>query len=88
MGDVPDNLEARIKEIIVERLFLEIAPADLGGADSLTETYGVDSVMLFDMVVGLEADFDVSFEDEELSIENFDTVAAVAARVTAKIEEP
>ncbi len=83
----PADLEARIKRIIVERLFLEIDAAELESAASLTETYGVDSVRLFDMVVGMEDVFGISFEDEELALDNFDTVTAIAARVRAKLGE-
>ncbi len=86
MPDQEPELAKRIKEILVERLFLDVDPASLDSAQSLTESYGVDSVRLFDMVVGLEEDFSVSFEDEELTIENFDTVAAIAGRVREKLD--
>jgi acyl carrier protein len=86
MPEDSEELAGRIREIIVERLFLEIEPDDIGEDDSLTDAYGVDSVRLFDMIVGLEEDFGVSFEDEELKLKNFDTVGAIAARVAAKLE--
>jgi len=86
MAEVPADLKDRIKAVLVERLFLDIDPATLDPAESLTEAHGVDSVRLFDMVVGLEEDFDISFEDEELVLDAFDTVNAVAERVQAKLE--
>lgn len=79
------TLEDRIRAILVERLFLEVAPETIGVEQSLTEEYGVDSVRLFDMVVGLEEDFDISFEDDELAIRNFDTVTAIVTRVREKL---
>ncbi len=86
MGEAPENLEERIREILVERLFLEVEPAAIGADESLTETYGIDSVRLFDMVVGLEEDFGISFEDTELDIPGFDTVTAIARRVREKLD--
>jgi len=86
MPEIPADLENRIKQILVERLFLEITPESLSSNESLTENHGVDSVRLFDMVVGLEEDFEISFEDEELTIDNFDTVSAIAQRVKQKME--
>ncbi len=86
MAEIPADLENRIKQILVERLFLEISPESLPAGESLTENHGVDSVRLFDMVVGLEEDFAISFEDEELTIDNFDTVHAIAERVRQKLE--
>ncbi|MBN2712021.1 MAG: acyl carrier protein [Planctomycetes bacterium] len=86
MAEVPENIEQHIKEIIVERLFLDISPEDLSSDESLTDEHGVDSVRLFDMIVGLEEDFEISFEDEELMLKNFDTVKSIAERVGEKIK--
>jgi acyl carrier protein len=86
MSDPRDELKPRIRRILVERLFLQVDPDQLKDDTSLTATYGVDSVRLFDMAVGLEEDFDVSFEDEELQVENFDTVNAIAARLHEKLQ--
>lgn len=73
-----------VRPIIVEQLFLEIRPEELGEDDSLSEKHGVDSVRLFDMIVGLEDEFEISFEDQELAVKNFDTVRAVADKILAK----
>ncbi|MHC4883839.1 MAG: acyl carrier protein [Planctomycetota bacterium] len=86
MADLPENLEERIAEIIVERLFLPVEPSAIGVEESLTIKHGVDSVRLFDMVVGMEDDFEVSFEDDELTIENFDSIAKIATSIRAKAE--
>lgn len=81
-----ENTEVRdqIKSMIVERLFLDVAPEDIGDEDSLPEKYGVDSVNLFEIVVGLEEVFGVTLSDEELSVEAFSTVAKIADVVEAK----
>jgi acyl carrier protein len=83
---VPPDLKNRIAEILVERLFLDVPPADIGENESLTLKYGVDSVRLFDMVVSLEDDFEISFEDDELVLENFDTLNRIADQVQQKME--
>lgn len=83
--DASAELTDRIKAILVERLFLDVDPAELRDHDSLTDTYGVDSVRLFDLVVGLESDFDITFEDSELVVRDFDTVAHIVQRVHDKI---
>ena len=81
-----DELKDRIAEIVVERLFLDVSPADIGHDESLTLAYGVDSVRLFDMVVSMEDDFGISFEDDELTLENFDTLDRIDRRVREKLE--
>lgn len=84
MAPEQDDLQSRIKSIIVERLFLDVEPDELDAGESLTDAHGIDSVRLFDVVVGLEEDFDISFEDDELTLDNFDTVQAITQRVTEK----
>jgi acyl carrier protein len=81
------ELKKRVAEIMVERLFLTVKPEDIKDDESLTLKYGIDSVRLFDMVVGMEDDFDVSFEDEELTLENFDSLSRIVSSLSEKMGE-
>ncbi len=71
------TIENRLKEMIVERLFLSIAPADIETDASLVEKYGVDSVCLLELVVGLEEAFGIVIEDGDFDVRNFISVAAL-----------
>jgi len=79
-----ERIEDRIKAMIVERLFLSISPDDIADDDALMEKYEIDSVRLFEIVIGLEEIFGISFEDEEFSTEAFETVAAISDLVKKK----
>jgi acyl carrier protein len=84
---VPDEvaIEARIKELIIELLFLtDVQPSDIADEDVLEEKLGVDSVALFQVVAGLEETFDIRFEDEDFDAEKFKTVKAIADVVREK----
>jgi len=81
------DLRRRIKEMIVERLFLDASPEDIADDANLAEEFGVDSVNLFEIVVGLEEVFGISLADEELSVEAFSTVEKIAAVVERKLAE-
>ena len=84
---MPDGsrIEDRTKELIVELLFLkDTAPADIGDYDVLEETFGVDSVALFQIVAGLEEAFDVRFDDDDFDAARFRTVKAIADLVREK----
>lgn len=86
-GTLPSNarVEDRIKELIVELLFLkDVAPSSIGDEDVLEETLGVDSVALFQIVAGLEEAFDIRFQDEDFVAEKFRTVKAIANVVRQK----
>ena len=80
-----DEIPGRVRNLAVERLALGVAPDDLDPKAGLAEVYGVDSVRLFDLIVGLEDDFGVSFPDNELKLANFATVEAIVERLRAKL---
>ena len=79
-----DTIEARLKKMIVERLFMKVAPEDIEEDKSLIDTYGVDSVSLLELVVGIEEEFGVSVEDDDFDVQHFETVTALAAFVREK----
>ena len=74
-----NELKQRIKNMIVERLFLSVKPEDIADDASLMETFGIDSVALCELAVGLEDEFGVSMEDTDFSVDLFRTVNSMAA---------
>jgi acyl carrier protein len=79
-----DDLKPQIKQMIVERLFLNVEPTQIRDDAPLMETYNIDSVALFELVVGLEEEFDVIMEDTDFQIETFKTVNSIAAFIQEK----
>ena len=80
-----ESIEDRLKQMIVDRLFLKIEPRAIEDKKSLIDDYGVDSVSLLELVVGLEEEFDIAVDDSEFKVENFETVSALADFVRAKL---
>jgi acyl carrier protein len=83
MADAP-RTEDEIKEMIVERLFLDIEPSAIGDHDNLMETVDVDSIKLLEIVVGIQEAYEFEIEDDEFSPERFETVASIADFVREK----
>lgn len=79
-----NELKSRIKTMIVERLFLSVEPSSIADDAPLMETFGVDSVSLFELVVGLEDEFGVSLDDSNFSPEMFRDVNSIAELVNSK----
>jgi len=79
------RIEDQLKEMIVERLFLPVDPQEIADEDMIMEKFEIDSVRLFEIVIGLEEIFDISLEDDEFSIERFESVKAIADLVRGKI---
>jgi len=86
MSDAAELTE-RIKELVVQCLFLDVEPPSIGNDENLMEVYSVDSVNLFEIVVALEDDYGISFEDEDFDVETFSTVASIAELVKRKQDE-
>jgi len=78
------TIEQRLKEMIVQRLMLKVKPEDITDEEPLMEAYDIDSVRLFEIVIGIEEVFDLSFEEDEFSIETFQTVKAIAEKIREK----
>ena len=78
------TLEQELKQLIVERLFLKVAPEEIGDEDPLMDTYGIDSVQLFEIVVGLEEAYGITMEDEEFDLALFANIKSIADFVRQK----
>ncbi|MDD4098090.1 MAG: acyl carrier protein [Lentisphaeria bacterium] len=78
-----ENLAAQLKELIVERLFLDIKPEDIKDDVELSE-YGVDSFLLLELIVAIEEMFEVKFEPSDITAEVLKSVQALADLVRSK----
>jgi acyl carrier protein len=72
------QLEREIVEIFAKRFDTRLASADV----DLLESRLVDSVRLVDLVLELEQRFGIELPFEELEVEDFRTLARLAARIT------
>jgi acyl carrier protein len=79
------QIETKLKQMIVERLFLDIDPEAIEIEASLVQTYGVDSVCLLELVVGLEEAFGIVLQDEAFDLRHFSSVAALRDFVKARL---
>lgn len=79
-------MEQELKELLVERLFLDVAPDAIEPDVALAE-YGVDSFLLQELIVALEESFGVRFEHGDLNTDTFSTLAKLAEAVKAKQAE-
>ncbi len=78
------DLKQEIKELLVERLFLRVKPEGIPDDAALLETMGIDSVALFELVVGLEDVYGITFEEDEFRLSLFKDVNSIADFVEKK----
>lgn len=79
------ELKDRLKRLLVERLKLETDPSEIGDQDPLFgEGLGLDSIDALELVLGLEQEFGVKIEDEEVGGEALASIDALAEFVRQK----
>lgn len=79
------ELKDRIKRLLVERLKLETEPSEIADDQPLFgEGLGLDSIDALELVLGLEQEFGVRIEDEEVGGEALASVNALADFVREK----
>lgn len=73
------DLQDRIKRLIVTRLKLEVAPASIDSeAPIFGGGLGLDSIDALELVLGIEQEFGVRIDDEEIGSTALASVAALA----------
>ena len=77
---VTTDLKSRIKHLIVDRLKLEISPDAIDDETPLfgDTGLGLDSIDALEMVLGIEQEFGVRIEDEEVGSTALESIAALA----------
>ena len=73
-----DDLKKRVKELIVRQLKLEIDPATIKDEVPLFgdagESLGLDSIDALELVLGVEKEFGIKVQDEEVGVKAFSSV--------------
>jgi len=80
-----EALKDKVKDLIIRRLKLEMAPSEIEDAAPLFGGgLGLDSIDALELVVGLEKEFGIKIEDEEVGREAFASVNALVHFIEAK----
>ncbi len=79
------ELRDKVKDLIIRRLKLEIGPNEIeDDAPLFGGGLGLDSIDALELVVGLEKEFGIKIEDEEVGREAFASVNALVRFIEAK----
>jgi acyl carrier protein len=82
------ELKSRVKELIVKQLKLDIEPAAIADAAPLfgdsADGLGLDSIDALELVLGLEKEFGIKVQDEEVGVKAFASVDALCDFIRAK----
>jgi acyl carrier protein len=86
--DSSTDLKARVKELIVRQLKLEMEPASIGDTVPLFGDaeggLGLDSIDALELVLGVEKEFGIKIQDEEVGVTAFASVNALCDFIRSK----
>lgn len=85
-GTIINTTEDRVKKVIAERLTKDIKRISLD-TSLLGKGLGLDSIGILELVVGLEQEFDISFDDTELNIELFENIGSLVKHIDKKLHQ-
>jgi acyl carrier protein len=84
--EVTSELTDRVRRLIVDRLKLEIDPTSIDpGAPLFGAGLGLDSIDALELVLGVEQEFGVKIEDQEVGSQALASVDALATFVASKL---
>lgn len=85
MQGLAADFEERIRNVITNRLRVDINAGDLTRETPLIgKGLGLDSIGVLELVVGLEEEFGIVFEDKELRIDLFENIGSIADYIAGK----
>jgi len=81
------TIEAGIREVIISQSGTSSLESILTDDLPLFETQALDSLAIFELIVGLEQRYGIEIFDDEAVPENFGTVKAIAQFVESKLAQ-
>ncbi len=88
MNREPTNIEDSIKKVITERLNLSPKAGEISNNTPIIgKGLGLDSVGLLELVVGLEQEFDIMFDDSEMNLELFENIGSLTNYIIRKLDD-
>ena len=83
MSDLATTTQ-RVKEIIAEVSQLGITAAEVGDEPNVVTRLGLQSTQILEIMVELENEFNVEFEDTEITEELWSSVGTLTAGILSK----
>ena len=76
-------MEEELKALLVERLFLDLDPASIETETALAD-YGIDSFLLLELIVAIEQQYGVRFEQSDITPDTLKSIATLCACIRSR----
>ena len=79
-----DNTEEKIRRFMAVKFPVMTGQGEVNGQESLINGGIIDSLGILDLITFLEEQFEITVTNEDLTPNNFETIALIASFVSAK----
>ncbi|MFT6734129.1 MAG: acyl carrier protein [Polaribacter sp.] len=80
-----NKIQDQIKALIIEKVLVGVDPSEISNDSELVAELGLDSIQIIGLIGGLEEEFDIVLEDDDLDFELFSTINNLAKLVKGKL---
>ena len=80
------DLKNKIKELICRDVLVGVKMDEIADDAALVSDLHLDSIQMMELIAGLENEFSIVLEDEDLDMQVFSTVDSLAKLVDNKLE--
>ena len=82
-----DEIKAKLREVYVQALKLDIDPTTIGDNDLITKL-SIDSITALEVLIWIEDAFDVTIDDEDLSPRMLDSLDTIGSYIRERTLAP
>lgn len=80
------DIKAQVRQFIIDNFVLGARAATFSDTDSFMDRHLIDSTGFLELVTYLEESFGIAVQDEEMVPENLDSLTAIDAYLSRKLE--
>lgn len=81
------TFQERIKTLICNDVLVGVSVDEINDETKLIEDLHLDSIQMIGLITGLEGEFDIVLDDEDLDLEYFTTINSLADFVRTKLPQ-
>lgn len=80
-----DDVTQRIIDVMIRELELSLKPEEIRNVNRLDEVFGMDSIAMTELIIGIEKEFAISIPAEDLSAEIFSDLRTLTEYVQMRL---
>jgi len=82
-----EDIKHRIVEVMIRDLELTLNPDEVHGTSRLDGLFGMDSIAVTELIIGIEKEFNITIPAEDLSVEIFQDLETLTEYMKKRLHD-